>query len=182
MPVTWPTLRTWVDGDPVRPADFNRVGDAENYLFRLQRYQTADQTVTVNTTINDLSMQDVLFVSGDVWIFKACILYTCVAGANGIQVQVYGGPNAQTTAAIGHVAADRTTPATFRMLAGDDITTAIVFEGPSSTTGRMLQIRGLTVVIITTATLGINFSPFSAGNNATILKGSWLIAERVVKA
>jgi hypothetical protein len=181
MPVTWPTLRTWTDGDPVRPAYFNPVGDAENYLFRLHRRQAADQTVTVNTTIADLSMQDFIFTQGDFWIFKGVILYTNVAGANGVSVQVYGGPNvgAGWTASL-H--ADRVTPANLKMDTQGSIGTALTISGPSTTTGGTIPIRGIYQVNVFSATLGINFSPFTVGNNATIKAGSWLIAERVVMA
>src|SRR5262245_15619967 len=108
MPYSWPALRTWTDGENVRHSMFNSdVRDAQGFLYRLHRYKTADQTVSSQSTIADFDISGL--TAGDVWAFRYMIIYTNVAGANGITFQVYGGPNTQD-GAMGIVGANRATP------------------------------------------------------------------------
>jgi len=180
MAVAWTTPRTWTDGLPMRPDYFNTdVRDNQRYLYRIQKVQQADQTVTANTASTDLLAGET-FVNGDTWIFKFALLYTTVVGSNGIVFQVSGGP-ANGAGVIGSVCGNRTTPANVEMRVSDTITTAD-FAAPLAAAGGKMEIRGVYVVIITTATLGLNFRPFTAGNNVTLKAGSSLIAERVVTA
>jgi hypothetical protein len=183
MPVTWPTLRTWTDGDPVHAAYFDQVADAQNYLFRYHRRMTSDITVTSNTTLTTL--QPTILPVGDVYIFKAAIMYTSVVGSNGVKVATTIAPAAGgASGAVAYVGANNATPANVSMLAYQTISGAgsTDFLAPQTLTPALIQLRGIYIQDVVNASLSINFGPIIAGNNATMKAGTWLTVERVVWA
>lgn len=180
--MSWITPPTFADGNTVKTTDLNATLYSDmNYLFHYVKRKAADLTVSTNTTDADLNLQPVQFTIGEIWTYEFFLRYTATAGSSGIQFQVYGGPSAYPgmMSAIGPGA----TITQYAIGVNDSITTGVApLFGASATTERVVIIRGICLPNVTTATLGLNVSPQTGGNNVTLKAGSWLLVERVKEA